>query len=244
MDSLIQTAARALASGDPLAALNWVALRNDPHALALRGIAMARLGDLSRAKALMRRAARAFGTKDPVARARCLVAEAEIAFAARELDWPAKTLDAARQTLADQGDHWNAAHALHLETRRLLLTGRLDEAEQRLATLNPQPLPPPLRAIHELIVAGIAIKRLQTKTARAALALAARASARAGIPALVAEVSCTPCSMHRLNRKQPKKACRNSPRQAPPSSPARTRGRARPGSSTRLAIRKRSRANR
>ena len=79
MDSLITAAGRALAAGDPLGALNRVALRDDAPALALRGIAMARLGDLVRAKALVRSAARAFGPKEAVARARCVVAEAEIA---------------------------------------------------------------------------------------------------------------------------------------------------------------------
>jgi hypothetical protein len=55
MDSLITAAARALARGDPLGALNRVALRDDAPALALRGIAMAQLGDLVRAKALLRK---------------------------------------------------------------------------------------------------------------------------------------------------------------------------------------------
>ena len=96
MDSLITAAARALAAGDPLGALNRVALRDDPRALALRGIAMAQLGDLDRAKALLRRAARGFGPKEAVARARCVVAEAEIALVSRNLSWPAKMLDDAR----------------------------------------------------------------------------------------------------------------------------------------------------
>ena len=92
MDSLITAAARALAAGDPLGALNRVALRDDPPALALRGIAMAQLGDLARARVLVRRAARAFGTREIVARARCVVAEAEIALAARDLHWPDKEI--------------------------------------------------------------------------------------------------------------------------------------------------------
>jgi hypothetical protein len=83
MDSLVTAAARALAAGDPLGALNRVALRDDAPALALRGIAMAQLGDLVRAKALVRSAARAFGAREPVARARCVVAEAEIGVVAR-----------------------------------------------------------------------------------------------------------------------------------------------------------------
>jgi hypothetical protein len=188
MDSLIAAAARALAAGDPLGALNRVALRDDPPALALRGIAMARLGDLVRAKALVRRAARAFGPKEAVARARCVVAEAEIALVSRDLGWPAKALDAARATLEEHGDRLNAAHARHLEVRRLLLIGRLDEAECALAELDPAPFPPASRAAHELVVAGIAMRRLRTKTARAALARAERAAHIAGIPALTAEV--------------------------------------------------------
>jgi hypothetical protein len=188
MDSLITAAARALAAGDPLGALNRVALRDDAPALALRGIAMAQLGDLVRAKALVRSAARAFGPKEALARARCVVAEAEIALASRDLDWPAKALDAARATLEEHGDRVNAAHARYLEIRRLLLIGRLDEAEGRLAELDPTPLPPALRAAHELVVAGIALRRLRMKTARAALARAEHAARHAGIPALTAEV--------------------------------------------------------
>ncbi len=184
----ITAAARALAAGDPLGALNRVALREDAPALAIRGIAMAQLGDLVRAKALLRRAARAFGPNEAVARARCAVAEAEIALASRELGWPAKALDAARATLEAHGDRANAAHARHLEVRRLLLIGRLDEAERRLGQLDPTPFPPALRAVHELVGAGIAIRRLRAKTARAALVRAAQAARQAGIPALMAEV--------------------------------------------------------
>jgi len=188
MDSLITAAARALATGDPLGALNRVALRDDPPALALRGIAMAQLGDLARAKALLQRAARAFGPKEAVARARCVVAEAEIALVSRDLGWPAKALDAARAALEKHGDWVNAAHARHLEVRRLLLIGRLDQAERVLAKLDPTPFPPAWRAAHELVVAGIAMRRLRTKEARAALVLAEHAARDARIPALLAEV--------------------------------------------------------
>ena len=188
MDSLITAAARALAAGDPLGALNRVALRNDAPALALRGIAMAQLGDLARARVLLRNAARAFGKKEAVARARCVVAEAEVALASRELGWPAQMLDTARATLEQHGDRANAAHARYLQARRLLLIGRLDEAEQALAELDPAPLPPALRTAHELVVAGVALRRLRTTTARAALTRAAHAARHAGIPALTAEV--------------------------------------------------------
>jgi len=188
MDSLITAAARALAAGDPLGALNRVALRDDAPALALRGIAMAQLGDLIRAKALLRRAARAFGPNEAVARARCVVAQAEIALVSRDLGWPAKALDAARATLEEHGDRVNAAYARYLGVRRLLLIGRIDEAERSLAELDPSPFPPASRAAHELVVAEIAIRRLRTNAARAALARAERAARDARIPALAAEV--------------------------------------------------------
>src|SRR5438309_4555457 len=149
MDSLITAAARALAAGDPIGALKRVALRDDPPALALRGIAMAQLGDLPRAKVLLKNAARGFGQHEAVARARCVVAEAEIALVSRDLGWPAKALDAARATLEARGDRVNAAHARYLNARRLLLIGHLDEAERRLAELDPTPFPPALRTAHE-----------------------------------------------------------------------------------------------
>jgi len=188
MDSLITAAAHALAKGNPLGALQRVALRDDAPALALRGIAMAQLGDLVRAKELLRRAARAFGSKEAVPRARCIVAEAEIALVSRDLSWTAKVLATARATLEAYGDRVNAAHARYLETRRLLLIGRIDEAELTLAQIDSTPLPPALKTIHELVVAGIAIRRLRIKAARVALANAKRTAYQARIPALTAEV--------------------------------------------------------
>jgi hypothetical protein len=188
MDRLIAAAARSLAAGDVLDALNHIALRDDAPALALRGIAMARLGDFTRAKALLRSAARGFGAKDAVARARCVVAEAEIALVSRDLGWPAKALDAARATLEAKGDPTNAAHAGHLQARRLLLIGRLADAERTLDSLDPSRLPPASRAAHALVIAGVAARRLHTSTARAALTEAAHAAGHAGIPALAAEV--------------------------------------------------------
>lgn len=192
MESLITAAARALEAGDPLGALNRVALRNDAPSLALRGIAMAQLGDLAKAKTLLRSAARAFGPREAVARARCVVAEAEIALVSRDLSWPAKTLAGtlagARATLASHGDLANAAHAGHIEARRLLLLGRVDEAEGTLAEISVSPLPPASLVVRELVVAGIAIRRLKTRDARAALDRAGKAARQAKIPALVAEV--------------------------------------------------------
>lgn len=188
MDSLMTAAAHALAAGDPLLALKRIALRDDAPALALRGIAMAQLGDLVRAKDLLRRAARAFGQRHPVARARCVVAEAEIALVSRDLAWTTRALDAARVLLERRGDHVNAAHAGCLSARRLLLIGRLEQAERLLQEIDPAPLPPASRTAYELAVAGIAIRRLQTGTARAALVRAEHEAQAAGIPALQAEV--------------------------------------------------------
>ena len=176
MDSLISAAARALAGGDPLRALNHVSLRDDAPALALRGIAMAQLGDLARARALLRRAARAFTTKETVA------------LAARDLHASSKALDAARETLQRHGDTVNAAHARYLAIHRLLLIGRLDDAEQQLKALNTDVLPPALQATHQLAVAGIALRRLDTATARTALGHAGQVARRSGIAALINEV--------------------------------------------------------
>ncbi|HVA40291.1 MAG TPA: HTH domain-containing protein [Candidatus Binataceae bacterium] len=174
--------------GDALGALNHVALRNDAPALALRGIAMAQLGDLDRAKMLLRRAARAFGPREAVARARCVVAEAEIALVSRDLNWPVRALEAAQVVLEKHGDRTNAAHARYLAIRRLLLIGRLDAAERLLAGFDSAPLLPASRAGHALVTGGIAMRRLQIKAARAALALAGHAAQQARIPSLTTEV--------------------------------------------------------
>ncbi|CDX39508.1 conserved hypothetical protein [Mesorhizobium sp. SOD10] len=188
MDSLINAAGRALAAGDPLGALKRVALRDDAPALALRGIAMAQLGDFAKAKALLKDAAHAFSPKEAVARARCVVAEAEIALVSRDLGWPERALRAARATLQSHGDRLNAAYAGSLEARRLILIGRLDEAERLLSDFDPAPLPPVARVAHELATAGIAVRRLRTKAARSAFGRASLAAFEADIPALKAEV--------------------------------------------------------
>ncbi len=188
MDSLINSAARALLSGDALGALNYIAWRDDPPALALRGIAMAQLGDLNRAKTLLRRAARSFGPKEPVERARCAVAAAEIALVSRDLNWAVQALDTACDALARHGDEANAAHARYLKARYLLLVGHLDQAERLLVRLDPAALPPASKAGYELVVAGIAMRRLKIEAAYAALARAEAAARQAGIPSVLAEV--------------------------------------------------------
>lgn len=188
MDAQITAAGRALSAGDPLGALKRVTLRDDAPALALRGIAMAQLGDFARAKQLLQSAARAFTSKEVMARARCVVAEAEVALASRDLAWPTKRLDSARAMLEAHGDLTNAAHARCLEARRLLLLGRLDEAERTLAQLDPDSLPPALGSVHALVAAGIAMRRLNTAAARTALERAEQNAYLSGIAALLAEV--------------------------------------------------------
>jgi biotin operon repressor len=197
MDSLISAASRALTSGDALGALNYIALRDDPPALALRGIAMAQLGDFDRAKSLLRRAASAFGLAEPVARARCVVAEAEIALVSRDLGWPARPLDSSAAVLERHGDRANAAHARYLAIRRLLLIGRLDQAEHVIADFDPAPLLAASRAAYELVVAGIAIRRMRIKAARAALAQAERVAREARILSLEAEVESAASMLNR-----------------------------------------------
>ncbi|RYF33270.1 MAG: helix-turn-helix domain-containing protein [Comamonadaceae bacterium] len=189
MDSLITAAARALAEGDALGALQRVALRDDPPALALRGIAMAQLGELLRARDLLRRAAGAFGVHEALARARCIVAEAEVALAMRDLGGSPRTLTAAAATLDKRGDRANALQAWLIAARRSLLLGRLDEAAAALARLDAQALPPALAAVAELVAAELALRSLCVAPARAALARAGEAAARARVPALQAEVA-------------------------------------------------------
>ena len=189
MDSLIAAAARALVAGDALAALNCVALRDDPPALALRGIAMAQLGEHSRARELLRLAARGFGAHERLARARCVVAEAEVALAMRDLRGSPRTLAAAAATLDAHADRANAMQARLIAVRRLLLLGRLDEAASALARLDPRGLPPSLLVVAELAAAEAALRSLRTAAAQAALARAQEAAERAGVPALLAEVA-------------------------------------------------------
>ncbi len=189
MDSLIAASARALAAGDPLAALKRIALRDDAPALALRGIAMAQLGDHVRARELLRRAARGFGVHESVARARCVVAEAEVALATRDLGGSVRPLAAAAQVLEAQADLANALHARLIAVRRLLLLGRLGEAATALAGIDADRLPPSLDAVAGLAAAELALRSLRTRAAQAALQRAQQAAARAAVPALVAEVA-------------------------------------------------------
>lgn len=187
MDSLIAASARALAAGDALGALKRVALREDPPALALRGIAMAQLGEHPVARDLLRRAARGFGAHEEVARARCVVAEAEVALAMRDLGGSHRALDAASATLQAHADHRNASLAGLVAARRLLLIGRLHDAEETLSRIDVRGLPPALLAVAELSAAELALRSLRVADARAALARARDAAAAARVPALQAE---------------------------------------------------------
>jgi hypothetical protein len=188
MDSSISAAGQSLRAGDPLGALQRVALRDDPPALALRGIAMAQLGDLGRARELLRRAARGFGPLEAVARARCLTAEAEVALAARELGRPPLALAEALRTFAAHGDRENATHARLLQIRRLLLLGRVAEADRACAALELGGGPARFAAVAALVAFEIALRRGQAGRARQALAVAREAAARSGLGALRAEV--------------------------------------------------------
>lgn len=189
MDSLVAAAARALAAGDALGALKRVALRDDPPALALRGIAMAQLGEHPRARELLRRAARGFGAHEDLARARCVVAEAEVALAMRDLGGSPRSLAAASATLEARGDRANALQARLIAARRLLLLGKLEEAAAVLARLDTHGRPPTLAAIAELTAAELALRSLDVGAARASLARAHQAAGRARVPALLAEVA-------------------------------------------------------
>jgi hypothetical protein len=189
VDSLIAAAARALAGGDALGALKWVALRDDPPALAMRGIAMAQLGEYPRARKLLRRAARGFGAHEELSRARCVVAEAEVALAMRDLGGSPRSLAAAAASLEAHADRANALQARLIAARRLLLLGRLDEAEAALARLDARGLPPSLAVVAELIAAELALRSLRTGPAQAALARAHEAAERARVPALLGEVA-------------------------------------------------------
>src|SRR6185295_9636631 len=190
MDSLVASAARLLAAGDPLNALKRVALRDDPPALALRGIAMAQLGDYERARKLLRLAARGFGGRERLAQARCQVAEAEVALAARDLTRPMHMLGTAARTLDSLGDRANALHARLVGARRQLLVGDLEAAEQTLATVDAPAgfAPPPLAARAELTRAELALRRVRVADASIALDRAHTAAVASGIPALVAEI--------------------------------------------------------
>jgi tetratricopeptide (TPR) repeat protein len=189
MDSLISAAARALAAGDALQALKHVALRDDPPALALRGVAMAQLGEHPRARELLRQAAQGFGPKAALARARCIVAEAEAALAMRDVADTSRTLGAAIATLEAHADHANARHARLIAARRWLLLGRLEEAAAGLAPIDVEGLPPLAAAVAALTAAELALRSLRILEAQQALARAHAAAERAGVPSLQAEVA-------------------------------------------------------
>src|SRR5262245_45036170 len=203
---MIAAAARALAAGDALGALKRVALRGDPPALALRGISVAQLGEHPRARELLRRAARGFGAHEDLARARCVVAEAEVALAMRDLGGSPRTLAAAAATLEARADRANALQARLIAARRLVLLGRLDEAAVALPRLDAQGTPAPLAAVAELTTAELALRSLRVDAAQAALARAHDAADRAGVPALMAEVAEARAALDRPAARRPSPA--------------------------------------
>lgn len=188
-DPLLTAAARALAAGRPLDTLNAIATRTDADALAVRGIALAQMGEFARARDLLRRAARAFGTRSPLRHARCVVALADIALAARDLrSYPRPALEEACDLLSAHGDRANAAHGHLLRLRALLLGGDPDAAAELSGALDPASWTAPQRALHALLVFDMALRTLDVRGAQAALARARRDARSCGIPALAAEV--------------------------------------------------------
>jgi DNA-binding transcriptional ArsR family regulator len=188
MDSLLSTASRALSAGDPLGALKCIALREDPAAMALRGIAMAQLGDFPRARRLLARAARAFGPVEAVARARCVAAQADIALATREVASAGSGLDDATRVLDENGDRVNALFARLVGIRRLVLLGRAHDAGAALAGLDLDGMPPRLVAVAELVAADVAARELRPQDARRKLEQARIAALASRIPPLLREV--------------------------------------------------------
>ncbi|HEX3771554.1 MAG TPA: helix-turn-helix domain-containing protein [Polyangiaceae bacterium] len=187
-DLPVREAARALSAFDPMAALERVALRDDPPALALRGIAMAQLGEYPVARKLLRRAARAFGKDRPLSRARCVAAEAEIALVCRDLEAAGRGLTDAADVLEAQGDRANALFVRLQLVRRLVLLGRIDGARDALAALSLDDAPPVLTALGHLVAVDVALRGLRPASARRALARARQAATRARVTALTAEV--------------------------------------------------------
>lgn len=188
MDCQINAAARRLTHGDPLGALESVALREDPPALALRGTALAQLGDLSGAAALLRRAGQGFTAAEPLNRARCTLARAEVALAQRDFSFPDQELGAAAAVLARHGDRFNGSLATLLMARRQLLLGKVGGAERTLASLGIAGLPSALAGLGRLLEAQLAIRRIAARRAAELLALAAAEARKTGIGALQREI--------------------------------------------------------
>ncbi|HVW30158.1 MAG TPA: helix-turn-helix domain-containing protein [Polyangiaceae bacterium] len=188
MDSVLVAAAEALAVFDPLEALRGVALRNDATALALRGVAMAQLGEFARARKLLAEAARGFGGAAPAERARCIAAEAEIALSCRDLAAAKRGLDTALRLLEGAGDWENALFVRLQIVRRLVLLGDLHGAARALRRLPLKRAPARLVALAALAEADIAVRWFRSTEARAALGRAMSAARAARIPSLVADV--------------------------------------------------------
>jgi hypothetical protein len=188
MDAALEAAAHALSRFDPLTALKSVALRDDAEGLALRGIAMAQLGDYPTARKLLERAASAFHGQ-PVARARCLAALGEIALASRDLREAKRGLARALVELEVQGDRLNALFVRLQEVRRLVLSGAVTDATAMHRSLDLTGAPATLRALADLIGADLAVRSLDPARARALLHRAEQTARAAGIALLRDEVA-------------------------------------------------------
>jgi hypothetical protein len=185
MDPDLDTAAQHLARFDTLGALQLIGRRDDPEALALRGVAMAQLGEDRDAQKLLGRAERALARTDPRMRARVSAARGEVALAMRDLALAGRLLEAAEAALGD--DRINRAFVRLLRVRRLLLLGRVEEAHA-LVTMDLRGAPPRLQVLVELLRADIAARRLRVLEAEAAVARARRAARSASLPPLTAQV--------------------------------------------------------
>jgi DNA-binding transcriptional ArsR family regulator len=189
MSSPNHAAAVLLAAGDPLGALSLVGRGDSPEALALCGCAFAQLGDLERAKRLLTRAGRGFGSSEPLARARCVAAIAEVSLAARDLSLSLAGLRHSVSVFAAHGDLVNALHARLVLARILMMCGRRVDAEQVLAGLSVRRAPAQLVASFELIGAELALRRVEVSVARAGLVRGLKAARRAGVAALERELA-------------------------------------------------------
>lgn len=185
VDASVEAAAEALTRGDPLTALDLVALRRDAVCLALRGTAMAQLGDYASAKALLLQARDA---GSGLLGARTDVALAEVEVALRELTTDIEPLVRAGAVLQAAGDVHNASLATLVLARRALLLGRVTDAAKSRNALDLRGLPPRLQVIAELVSVEIGMRCGSASSARAALLRASEALVEAPVPGLRAEI--------------------------------------------------------
>lgn len=176
-DALLD-AARALAGGDPLRALTGVGRDDSPRGLTLRGIAYAQLGDLELARTALEQAV-GRADDDPLLAARARAALVEVELGSGAPAQAARAARAAADALERLGDARNAAMQRLVLARAEVLLGRLNEARRAVEAVLAGDLGPDLRAVASLVQAEIAVRALHPSDARAALARAREAMARA-----------------------------------------------------------------